>query len=190
NLRCWTPQGHGEVDFAAALIHSCNYFYLSLFSGRRLADYENWLRQRFDWPARLAIRKAVNVYGFDLAGGIEPERLLRMYLELMHAAGTPNSPAAHILQALAGICRGTLADFCRALEKTPQFHLLWGKTGTVQSGSKPYGIVLVHLEHRPSQRKILLLCYEKNKTGSQVALRVPALLAEYERKSGKKGLAR
>ncbi|HMY10008.1 MAG TPA: penicillin-binding transpeptidase domain-containing protein [Turneriella sp.] len=178
-LRCWTPQGHGRVDLAAALVQSCNYYFLSLFSGRDLADYQAWLTSHFDWPANLPIRRPVNVYGFDLDSGIEAERLVKMYQALLQAADSGSSHAVAVRDALAGICRGTLSDFCRKMQEQPDFRLLIGKTGTVQSGKKPYGIALLVLEHLSSKEKILLICYEREKTGSVVAMAAPAILSRY-----------
>lgn len=178
-LRCWTPNGHGPADLTAALVHSCNYYFLSLFAGRNLADYENWLRHNFDWPANLAITKPVHVYGFDLDHGIDPEKLVKMYHRLLLAAESGNSHAMTIRNALAEICRGTLADYCEKMKTMPQFKFLLGKTGTVQIGKQPFGIAVLLLEHSPSQKKILLLCYERGKTGSQAALAAPAILKKY-----------
>lgn len=178
-LRCWTPQGHGRVDMAAALVHSCNYYFLSLFAGRDLADYQAWLTRRFDWPHTLPIRRPVNVYGFDLDQGIEAERLVKMYQSLLQVAESGSSPAIAVRNALAGICRGTLSELCQKLRKLPDFRLIIGKTGTVQSGKRPYGIALLVLEHISSKEKILLICYEQEKTGSAAAMAAPAILARY-----------
>lgn len=179
NLRCWTPQGHGSVDLAAALVQSCNYYFLSLFAGRDLAEYQAWLTQRFDWPSNLPIRRPVHVYGFDLEDGIEAERLVKMYQSLLLSAERGSSHALEIRAALAGICRGTLGEFCRKMQKLPEFRLLIGKTGTVQSGKQLYGIALLVLEHVSSKEKILLLCYEQEKTGSAAAMAAPAILHRY-----------
>jgi hypothetical protein len=179
NLRCWNPQGHGRVDLSAALVQSCNYYFLSLFAGRDLADYQAWLTRHFDWPSNLPIRKPVNVYGFDLDSGIDVERLVKMYQKLLQAAESGSSPAIAVRNALSGICRGTLADFCRKMQKQRDFQLLLGKTGTVQSGKKPYGVSLLVLEHLASKEKILLICYEQEKTGSVVALNASAILRRY-----------
>ncbi|GAB4425998.1 MAG: hypothetical protein OHK0011_07410 [Turneriella sp.] len=178
-LRCWTPQGHGRVNLATALIQSCNYYFLSLFAGRDLADYQAWLTRRFDWPQNLPIRRPVHVYGYDLDSGIEAEKLVKMYQALLQAAESGSSHAIVIRDALAGICRGTLADFCRKMQKQRDFRIVIGKTGTVQSGTKPYGIVLLVLEHISSKEKILLICYEKEKTGSAAAMAAPAILSRY-----------
>lgn len=178
-LRCWTPAGHGKVDLAAALVHSCNYYFLSLFAGRDLADYQVWLTQRFDWPVNLPIRRPVHVYGFDLESGIDAERLVKMYHTLLLSAERGSSHAAEIRDALSGICRGTLAEFCHKMQKQSEFRLVLGKTGTVQSGKKPFGIALVVVEHIARKEKILLLCYEQEKTGSAAALAAPAILLRY-----------
>ncbi|HNA79401.1 MAG TPA: hypothetical protein PKY99_08115, partial [Turneriella sp.] len=90
-----------------------------------------------------------------------------------------SSHAVAVRDALAGICRGTLSDFCRKMQEQPDFRLLIGKTGTVQSGKKPYGIALLVLEHLSSKEKILLICYEREKTGSVVAMAAPAILSRY-----------
>lgn len=180
-LRCWTPNGHGAVDLAAALVQSCNYYFLSHFAGRDLGDYQAWLTRRFDWPASLPIEKPVHVYGFDLANGIDPERLVRMYLSLLLSADQGDPHATQVRNALGGICQGTLADFCRTMRGQQEFRIILGKTGTVQSGKKPYGIALVVLEHIPRREKILLLCYEPGKTGSGAALAAPEILRRYAR---------
>ncbi len=190
-LRCWTPQGHGQVNLAAALVQSCNYYFLSLFAGRDLADYQAWLNSRFDWPATLPIRKPVNVYGFDLDSGIEAERLVKMYQTLLLSADSGSSHAIAIRDALGGICRGTLGELCRKMQKQSEFRILIGKTGTVESGKKPYGIALLVLEHLSSKEKILLLCYEREKTGSVAAMAAPAILNRYAHKiRDKKNLRR
>ncbi len=180
-LRCWTPNGHGAVNLAAALVQSCNYYFLSLFAGRDLGDYQAWLTRRFDWPVSLPIEKPVHVYGFDLANGIDPERLASMYLSLLLSADKGDPHATQVRNALGDICFGTLADFCRTMSRQREFRIILGKTGTVQSGKKPYGIALVVLEHIPRKEKILLLCYELEKTGSGAALAAPAILSRYAR---------
>lgn len=179
DLRCWTPQGHGRVNLAAALVQSCNYYFLSLFAGRDLAEYEAWLTHRFDWPQTLPIRRPVNVYGYDLDNGIEAERLVKMYQSLLQAAESGNSHAVAVRDALAGICRGTLSEFCQKMLNQPDFRIIIGKTGTVQSGTRPYGITLLVLEHISSKEKILLICYEQEKTGSAAAMAAPAILGRY-----------
>lgn len=179
-LRCWTPQGHGATHLAAALVQSCNYYFLSMFYGKNLSEYQHWLVTRFDWPASLPISKPANVYGFDLQNGIEPAKLLGMYTTLLAAAESRNANAMVIRDALSGTCQGTLTDACKRLQKLSRFRFLLGKTGTVQTGGKPYGITFLLLEYLPEKRKILLLCYEKDKTGSQAALNAPNALARYD----------
>jgi len=179
NLRCWTDAGHGAIDIASSLAQSCNYFYLSQFRGRNLKDYETWLRSRFDWPDSLAIKEPKHVYGFDLATGIESEKLMRMYEKLIKSAEDRRSPAAIITRGLAGVCDGTLADFCKKFSKASAFSLIFGKTGTVREGKKNFGAAMLYVEHKPTQRKLLLLCYEKNKMGSEAAMRALRILNEY-----------
>ncbi len=175
-LRCWTPAGHGAMTLQTALVQSCNYYFLSRFMGLNLAEYEAWLRQRFDWPADLKIVKPVNVYGFDLPAGIEADKLLAMYTALLGAEENGNPAARTIMDGLRQTCEGTLADFCRALRQNRRFRFLAGKTGTVLEGKRNFGIAFLYLEHLPDRRKILLLCYEKNKMGSEAAMNAVQIL--------------
>lgn len=181
-LRCWTPAGHGSMTLQSALVQSCNYYFLSQFLGRNLKDYETWLKARFDWPDSLAITKAANVYGFDLSSGIHPHKLLGMYAKLIHAAESGNRHAQLVTAGLADICSGTLRDFCRRAKRQSKYRLLFGKTGTVREGAKNSGVALLYLEQLPQKRKILLLCYEKNKTGSETALNALRILDDHGRK--------
>ena len=184
-LRCWTPDGHGAMTIGKALVQSCNYYFLSQFRGRNLTAYEAWLRQRYDWPENLHIVKPVNVYGFDLEFGIEAETLVRMYTRLFHEAGTGNRHAATVTEALKEICQGTLSDFCRELLKQPQYRLILGKTGTVQEGKRNFGVVFLLVDHVPQGKRLLLIQYEKGKTGSQAALQALKTLTTYEHKKRK-----
>jgi hypothetical protein len=184
-LRCWTPSGHGAVSLQAALAQSCNYYFLSRFMGLNLAEYETWLRQRFDWPTDLAIAKPSHVYGYDLAAGIEPETLLAMYTRLFNADENGNTSARSIMAGLKETCHGTLTDFCKKLDRHRQFRFLAGKTGTVQEGKRNYGIAMLYLEHLPDRRKIILLCYEKNKMGAEAALNALKVLNGYNRKENR-----
>jgi len=181
-LRCWTPAGHGSMALQSALVQSCNYYFLSQFLGRNLKDYEAWLKSHFDWPDELAMTKAANVFGFDLDNGINPHKLLAMYAKLISAAESGNRHAQLITAGLGDVCGGTLSDFCRRAKRQPNFRLLFGKTGTVRDGKKNSGVALLYLEHLSQKRKILLLCYEKNKTGSEVALNALKILDAYARK--------
>ena len=178
-LRCWTPAGHGALTLQSALAQSCNYYFLSRFLGLNLGEYETWLRERYDWPANLKIEKPVQVYGFDLASGIEVEKLLGMYTALIAAAERGDPAARLVLDGLGQTCTGTLADFCRELGKKPRFRFIAGKTGTVVEGKKNFGIVFLYLEHIPDRRKIVLLCYEKNKMGSEAAMGALKILHAY-----------
>lgn len=182
-LRCWTPGGHGAMTIRTALAQSCNYYFLSRFLGLNLAEYEEWLRRRWDWPAELGILKPANVYGFDLSGGLEPAKLLTMYNSLIAAAEKGDASAVVVMSGLGQTCAGTLADFCRALNKLKYFRFLAGKTGTVVEGSRNFGIVFLYLEHLPTRKKILLLRYEKNKMGSEAAIDVPPILNAFHRKN-------
>ena len=107
DLRCWTPDGHGALNLGEALVHSCNYFFLSLFRGQSIPQFENWLRERFQWPENLRVEKPVHVYGYDLDAGIAPSRLVSMYLQLQSAADAKNAHALRITEDLAGACRET-----------------------------------------------------------------------------------
>ena len=180
-LRCWTPDGHGAMTIGKALVQSCNYYFLSQFRGRDLHAYETWLRQRYDWPENLHIAKPVNVYGFDLEFGIEAEALVRMYTRLLGEAANGSRHAVTVTDALKDICQGTLSDFCRELVKQPQYRLVLGKTGTVQEGKRNFGVVLLLVDHVPQGKRLLLVSYEKGKTGSQAALQALKILSEYGR---------
>lgn len=180
-LRCWTPDGHGAMTIGKALVQSCNYYFLSQFRGRDLMAYEAWLRQRYDWPENLHIVKPVNVYGFDLEFGIEAETLVRMYTRLLGEAAKGSRHAVTVTEALKEICQGTLGDFCRELVKQPQYRLVLGKTGTVQQGSRNFGVVLLLVDHVPQGKRLLLVSYEKGKTGSQAALQALKILSDYGR---------
>lgn len=182
-LRCWTPDGHGAMSLAKALVQSCNYYFLSQFRGRNLEAYEKWLRANFEWPEHVLIRNPVNVYGFDLEFGIEAEKLLAMYTKLLQMAAVGNTNANLITRALANVCEGTLADFCRELGKKPHYRLVLGKTGTVTEGGRNFGVVLLLVDHVPLKRRTLIICYEKGKMGSQVAMNALKLLKD---KSGQK----
>lgn len=178
-LRCWTPDGHGAMTIGKALVQSCNYYFLSQFRGRNLSAYEVWLRQRYDWPENLHIAKPANVYGYDLEFGIEAEALLRMYTRLLTDAAAGGKNAVAVTEALKEICQGTLSDFCRELLKQPQYRLVLGKTGTVQQGSRNFGVVLLLVDHVPQRKRLLLINYEKGKTGSQSAAQALKILSDY-----------
>ena len=180
-LRCWTPEGHGAMTIGKALVQSCNYYFLSQFRGRNLGAYETWLRQRYDWPENLHITKPVNVYGFDLEFGIEAETLMRMYSRLLNESAAGNRHAATVTTALKEICQGTLNDFCRELAKQPQYRLVLGKTGTVQEGKRNFGVVFLLVDHVPQGKRLLLISYEKGKTGSQAAMQALKILSDYGR---------
>lgn len=179
DLRCWTPEGHGAVNLGEALVHSCNYFFLSLFRGQSIPQFENWMRERFQWPENLRIEKPVHVYGYDLDSGIAVSRLVTMYARLLEASAVKNPHAALITDSLAGTWRGTLKDFCRLLGNQKKYTFLWGKTGTVREGKHQYGIAVLHLKNNSTGKKLLLLCYERRKTGSQAALNALAVLQKY-----------
>ena len=178
-LRCWTPDGHGAMTISKALVQSCNYYFLSQFRGRDLNAYETWLRQRYEWPENLHIAKPVNVYGFDLEFGIDAEALVRMYTRLLSEAAVGNRHAATVTDALKDICHGTLSDVCPQLEKQPQYRLVLGKTGTVMEGKRNFGVVFLLVDHVPRGKRLLLISYEKRKTGSQAAAQALKILANY-----------
>jgi hypothetical protein len=182
-LRCWDPAGHGAMSVRTALVHSCNYFFLSQFRGKNLAAYEAWLRQRFDWPQNLPITRPPHVYGFDLDNGIDPEKLLGMYTRLIDAASTNLRAPLAVIRGLRDVCGGTLAGACKALAASKRFRFLWGKTGTVLEGRRNFGVALLFIEDLTQNKKILLLCYTKNKTGSQAALAAPVILHGYAKKN-------
>ncbi len=179
DLRCWTPDGHGALNLGEALVHSCNYFFLSLFRGQSIPQFEIWLRERFQWPENLRIEKPVHVYGYELASGISVTHLVSMYAKLFDAAEAKEPHAALITQALAGTWRGTLKDFCRLLGKQSKYAFLWGKTGTVRDGKHQYGVAVLYLKNNSTGKKLLLICYERRKTGSQAALNAFAILKKY-----------
>jgi len=182
-LRCWDPAGHGPMSVQTALVHSCNYFFLSQFRGKNLVAYESWLRQRFDWPHNLPITRPAHVYGFDLDSGIEPEKLLGMYAKLIDAAAAKTPAALTVIRGLHLVCEGTLAGACKALATRKRFRFLWGKTGTVLEGRRNFGVALLFIEDLTRNKKILLLSYTKNKTGSQAAMAAPGILDGYSRKN-------
>ena len=179
-LRCWTPDGHGAMTIGKALVQSCNYYFLSQFRGRDLNAYEAWLRGRYDWPETLHIVKPVNVYGYDLEFGIEAEKLMRMYTQLLNESAAGNMHAVTVTTALKEICKGTLNDFCNQLARKPQYRLVLGKTGTVQQGKRNFGVVFLLIDHVPQGKRLLLISYEKGKTGSQAAAQALKILSEYE----------
>ena len=176
DLRCWTNAGHGATDLADALVQSCNYFFLSLFRGQSIAAFETWMRDRFSWPENLRIKKPVHVYGYDLSSGISASKLVGMYVRLQNAAEANEPHAVQITTALAGTCRGTLKDFCRGLKQQNLYTFVWGKTGTVREGKHQYGSAALLLQNKMSGRKILLLCYERRKTGSEAAVAAVSIL--------------
>lgn len=184
-LRCWTPEGHGAMTLQQAIVQSCNYYFLLRFQGIRLGDYETWLRSRFDWPEDLPIRKPENVYGFDLPRGIDAAKIASMYSLLLNEGEKGNANARIVVEGLRDICQGTLKEFCRRFAKLPRFRLILGKTGTAQEGKKNFGIALIYAEYLPQNKKILLLCYEKNKMGSEAALNALKILDDYDRKTRK-----
>lgn len=186
SLRCWTPGGHGALTMQEALAQSCNYYFLMRFQGLRLSDYQSWLKTRFDWPDDLPMTKPENVYGFDLPGGLEPEKMVSMYSKLLRASETRSKKAELVVKALEGVCNGTLKDFCRLVAKSSQYRLILGKTGTVREGKRNYGIAMVYIEDLLRNKKVLLLCYEKNKMGSEVALNALAIIDAYNRKTNRR----
>ena len=181
-LRCWTPDGHGAMTIGKALVQSCNYYFLSQFRGRDLMAYETWLRRRYDWPENLHIAKPANVYGYDLEFSIEAETLLRMYTRLLNEAATGSKHAVTVTEALKDVCQGTLNDFCQQLIKQPQYKLVLGKTGTVQQGKRNFGVVFLLIDYVPQGKRLLLIQYEKGKTGSQASLQALKTLTTYEHK--------
>lgn len=180
DLRCWTPVGHGAVNLGEALVHSCNYYFLSLFRGQSIPQFENWLRARFLWPENLRIEKPVHVYGYDLDSGIVSARLVSMYTKLFHASEAKDPYALAITRALADTCKGTLKQFCAGLAHQKKYAFVWGKTGTVREGKHQYGIAALHLINSHSGNKLLLLCYDRRKTGSEAALNALAILKKYQ----------
>lgn len=185
-LRCWTPGGHGAVDVREALVQSCNYYFLLRFQGVKLADYEAWLRTRFDWSEGNPMRKPENVYGFDLPEGVEATKIAAMYAKLLNAGESGNDHAATVASGLKDICRGTFQAFCQKFGKLRQYRLILGKTGTVTEGKRNFGIALIYAEHLPQNKKILLLTYEKNKMGSEAALNALEILRDFDKKAGKR----
>lgn len=184
-LRCWTPEGHGAVTLRQAIVQSCNYFFLLKFQGIRLTHYQDWLRSRFDWPEDLLIQKPENVYGFDLPRGIDAAKIASMYSRLLNESEKESSNARVVTDGLRDICQGTLKEFCRRFAKSTRYRLILGKTGTAQEGKKNFGIALIYAEYLPQNKKVLLLCYEKNKMGSEAALNALKIFDDYDRKTRK-----
>ena len=178
-LRCWTPAGHGATDLAGALVQSCNYYFLSLYKGKNLNHYETWLRENFLWPENLRISRPVQVYGYDLPAGIQPAKLAHMYARLWKLNESGDLHATMITTALRGICRGTLHDFCNVFGKQKDYELVLGKTGTVHEGTQPYGIAILLIRNTKTNRKLLLLCYERRRTGAQAALNAMPIFRRY-----------
>ncbi|HRP69087.1 MAG TPA: penicillin-binding transpeptidase domain-containing protein [Turneriella sp.] len=182
SLRCWIDTGHGAMTLKTALAQSCNYYFLSRFLGLNLVEYETWLQNKFDWPITLKITKPENVYGFDLTGGMDVKKILSMYTKLLNASDEGNPHAETIMDGLSQTCQGTLQDFCSAIAKNRSVRFIAGKTGTIIDAGKNYGIAFLYLEYLPLKQKIILLCYEKNKMGSQAALNAVTILNGYRRK--------
>lgn len=183
DLRCWTPDGHGAMSLTDALAHSCNYYFLSRFLGLNLQEYEMWLRNNFNWPEKVKIKTPENVYGFNLSKNFNIKMILGMYTQLISKEENGDAQAKVVFEGLKKTCQGTLYDFCRALKTLHEFRFIAGKTGTSEHHGKNYGIAFLYLEHIPKKRKIILLCYEKNKMGAQVALNAIKILHAYRKRS-------
>ena len=106
----------------------------------------------------------------------------RMYTRLLNEAATGSKHAVTVTEALKDVCQGTLNDFCQQLIKQPQYKLVLGKTGTVQQGKRNFGVVFLLIDYVPQGKRLLLIQYEKGKTGSQASLQALKTLTTYEHK--------
>lgn len=184
--RCWTPAGHGAVDLEQALIHSCNFYFANVFVAQNLRTYQDWLSLHFQWPKNIPMLKSENAYGFDLKSGLPPAQILKMYAALIEESKRGNPYASRVTQNLEHICQGTFKEACDELRTSRDFSFILGKTGTNESGQRPFGAALYFVEYIPTKMKILLLAYERGRTGSQVAKDAQEILKEYAKQDKKR----
>ena len=121
---CWRPHGHGEVDLAAAIGHSCNSYFRVLTESLTAADVSpTALRFGLDPPSP-------EISGPELAGlgsrwRSSPVRLAHAYLELIRRRQQPG--VSKILDGMAlSVQQGTGSEIRRAFP----FHDVLAKTGT------------------------------------------------------------
>ena len=78
---CWLPEGHGRLDFAAAIAQSCNAYFLELAHNVQ-PDSLARVTSRFGLPAPPLSADAPSLIGLGDAWQIPPLAVARAYLEL------------------------------------------------------------------------------------------------------------
>jgi penicillin-binding protein 2 len=118
--RCWRPQGHGQLDLAGAIAHSCNVYFYQLGirlglnqlarEGARLGfnrrtgidlptessgtfpDDVDWYRRRFGWTPTPS-----EVMSLSIGQGPNAQTPVRMTQFFSAIAGNGTAPAPHLL---------------------------------------------------------------------------------------------
>jgi len=94
---CWLPQGHGRMEIASAIAHSCNAYFLDLARDVSLEAIERVTR-RFGLNAPDASSEAPALIGLGGIWRISPLLIARAYLELAARSGEQG-----IAEVLAGM---------------------------------------------------------------------------------------
>jgi hypothetical protein len=177
---CWTTAGHGGMDLRRAMIQSCNFYFRSVFSGLDFRNYTDWLVVQFGWPDDLRITTADQAYGDNLPRALEASSIIKMYARLLQKGKNHDQSARFVIEALQQTCEGTLHAFCDGIAQVPAYHFILGKTGTVLESGRTLGVVLLHLLHRPTGERLLLLCYKRGLMGADVAVDALEVLKKYD----------
>lgn len=110
---CWFPRGHGEVDLASAIAHSCNSYFRALTAGMTAAEILP-VATRFGVQPPTAETNGPALAGLGNHWQISPLKLAHAYLELVRRRDQPG--VSQILDGMGQSARqGTGTEVDRAL---------------------------------------------------------------------------
>jgi len=121
---CWRPGGHGAVDLAAAIAHSCNSYFRMLTADLTAADVSP-IATRFGIGSPGPEISGPELAGLGTRWRTSPLRLARAYLELIRQHHQPG--VSEVIDGMAlSAQQGTGSEVGRAFP----FHNALAKTGT------------------------------------------------------------
>ena len=139
---CWLPRGHGEIDLASAIAHSCNSYFRMLTANMSGADMSP-ITSSFGLQPPAPESSGVRLAGVGTGWLISPLSMANAYLELIRRRDQPG-----VRQVLAGMAQsawqGTGAEVDRALEHPDAL---------VKTGTAP----CTHSQHAPGDGFVIAM---------------------------------
>ena len=173
---CWLPRGHGQVDLASAIAHSCNSYFRALTASLAASDVSP-TATRFGLETPPSDVPGSALFGLSDRWAISPLNMARAYLELLRRREQPG-----VERILAGMEQsaklGTGAEVDRALPYPDALV----KTGTASCTHTVHApgdgfTVAIFPANRP---KILLMVRVHGVPGAEAAKVAGAMLRRME----------